>query len=516
MPKLTIDHGLIFFPRGGSALVAKNLTEQLRASGHPSRVFAGSLGSPGDYSHAPTFYDPDHLIASDYNPAASVHGAGDPLEAPVPMHPSYEDRPGVADRVFAAVAPHTNTHLEDYWTRQFAAHRAGEAGLLHLHHLTPQHAAARRLERTVVTTLHGTDIKFLQHALDRVRRARDAGATLAELARRERPAASPAPAGSASERWNQWTHSAYWIQTLREYAQASSHIVTVSEQDQALARDLLHVPEHRIEVIPNGVDTTLFHPAPAPDDAARRRLLQRWLVHDPHGWTPTGGPGTVSYTPADVDRLLRDDHGRRRPLLLWVGRFLGFKRLDLLLHAFAALTKNAPVRPALLLLGGFPGEWEGEHPHALAERLGLAADVYFAGWRPHTDLTEALNASDLFVTPSIGEPFGLVCLEAMATATPVVAAASGGPLATINPSGPQPTGWLTVPGDADDLAATLLSAITNPQEITRRGHNARRFVLLHYSWQTIADRYAQTYDRVQGAVHVGHVPLRTVRRPTLM
>ncbi|MEV7189392.1 hypothetical protein [Kitasatospora sp. NPDC093102] len=50
------------------------------------------------------------------------------------------------------------------------------------------------------------------------------------------------------------------------------------------------------------------------------------------------------------------------PLLLWMGRYLGFKRLDLLLEAFARLRDIPAVRPALLVLGGFPGEWVGEHP----------------------------------------------------------------------------------------------------------------------------------------------------------
>ncbi|MER7750816.1 glycosyltransferase [Kitasatospora sp. NPDC097643] len=495
-----VDHGLIFYPRGGSALVAKNLTEQLRVQGRPARVFAGSLGEPGEYSHAPTFYGPAHLVASDYNLAATTHAAGlDPLEMPVPLHPSYEDRPGVPDRVFAAVSPRTNAHLEDYWTRQFADHGAGEGGLLHLHHLTPQHTAARRLERTVVTTLHGTDLKFLQGALDRVSRAAATSLSVAELARREEMAGDRTE-NPPDERWRSWAHAEFWIQTLREHAQSSEHIVTVSEQDRALAHELLHIPEDRLEVIPNGVDTNLFQPHPTLDDTGKRTLLHRWLVEEPQGWLPGHGPGTITYTHSDVDRMLCDDAGNRRPLLLWMGRFLDFKRLDLLLHVFAALKESAPVRPALLVLGGFPGEWEGEHPHTLAERLGIGNDVYFAGWRPHGDLIDGLNASDLFVTPSVDEPFGLVCLEAMASATPVVATASGGPLATIRTHGPRPTGWLTVPGDAEDLHATLLEALTRPGEIERRGRHARDFVVQHYSWRTITDRYGHMYDRVLASI----------------
>jgi glycosyltransferase involved in cell wall biosynthesis len=127
--------------------------------------------------------------------------------------------------------------------------------------------------------------------------------------------------------------------------------------------------------------------------------------------------------------------------------------------------------------------------------------VYFAGWRPHKDLGDGLRACDLFTAPSVDEPFGPVYLEAMASGTPVVASASGGPLGFVRPGGHRPTGGLPAPGNTDDLHATLLSALTHPEEIARRGRNARDFVAQHYSWHTIAGRYAQLYDRVQVSAH---------------
>ncbi|MFB8170326.1 glycosyltransferase family 4 protein [Kitasatospora purpeofusca] len=368
-----------------------------------------------------------------------------------------------------------------------------------MHHLTPQYAAAQRLGPTVVTTLHGTDLKCLTTALDRLRRSAELGRSVADLVRREHHAAHHGTPTAGDERWRSWTHAEYWIRTLRQYAAVSAHTVTVSEQDHVLAQNLLHLPDRRIVVIPNGVDTQLFKPLPS-TDGDKAGLLRRWLVEDPQGWLPGRGPGTVAYTDADVRRALRDPAGRRRPLLLWMGRFLRFKHLHLLLEAFARLRDSAPVRPALLVLGGFPGEWEGEHPHSVAERLGIGEDVYFAGWRSHGDLNDALNACDLFCTPSVGEPFGLVCLEAMASGTPVVGAARGGHLSTVRPGGPRPTGWLTVPGDADDLHATLLTALTHPGEIERRSRNARAFVVEQYDWRTITERYAEVYDRVLAAV----------------
>ena len=39
-----------------------------------------------------------------------------------------------------------------------------------------------------------------------------------------------------------------------------------------------------------------------------------------------------------------------------------------------------------MIWGGFPGEWEGEHPHTVATLAAACADVFFAGWRGHADL----------------------------------------------------------------------------------------------------------------------------------
>lgn len=506
-----VDHGILFYPRGGSSLVVKNLTEQTLAAGHPARIFAGSLGQPGAYSHAPTFYDGLPLMVSDYNQAAAVHALGeDALGQAIPLHPSYEDRVDVADRVFAAVAPHTANAIEDYWRRHLTAHRAGATGVLHLHHLTPLHGFARRGDVPVVTTLHGTELKFLANAQRRLRLADALGLSVAELGRQHRAAprstlrligrTANAPDLDEAEslladRWHMWTHARHWVDRLRGYARASGRIVVISEQDRALAQSLGGIPDSRIDIVPNGVDTERFTSPATVHDSDRHKILTQWLVDDPQGWAAGEAPGSIRYTAADVRRILHDDHGRRRPLLLWMGRFLAFKHLNLLLQAMVALRDRAHVRPALLILGGHPGEWEGTHPYTLARDLGIADDVFFAGWRPY-DLVDGLNCSDLLTAPSVDEPFGLIYLEAMASGTPVIASASGGPLSYVTTNGPRATGWLPAPGDLTDLVATIEQALADPAELTRRGEAARRFTHDHYSWRSLTPRYLEIYGRV--------------------
>ncbi|MEX2626586.1 MAG: hypothetical protein WD225_06860, partial [Ilumatobacteraceae bacterium] len=98
--------GLLFFPRGGSAQVTRYLAVALGDAGWSVSLVAGSLGAPGDETHAPTFFDGIELEHVDYTATFEASAAGESaLAAPIPMHPSYEDREGAPDVVLAAVDP---------------------------------------------------------------------------------------------------------------------------------------------------------------------------------------------------------------------------------------------------------------------------------------------------------------------------------------------------------------------------------------------------------------------------
>ena len=108
--------GLLFYPRGGSAQVIRYLAAALEREEWDASIVCGSLGEPGDRRHAGTFFTGLGVSAVDYMPAVAAWEAGrDPMAEPVPMHPSYEERPGVPDRVFTAVAPHLADHLASAW-----------------------------------------------------------------------------------------------------------------------------------------------------------------------------------------------------------------------------------------------------------------------------------------------------------------------------------------------------------------------------------------------------------------
>jgi hypothetical protein len=110
---------LFFFPRGGSAQVARALP----AAGWQLTLAAGSLGQWGDPTDAASFFAGVDVHPLDYMPALEL---AQPLGAPVPFPPSYEDRPAAPDRVFADVDDAAYERLVAAWIDVLA--RAGCGG----------------------------------------------------------------------------------------------------------------------------------------------------------------------------------------------------------------------------------------------------------------------------------------------------------------------------------------------------------------------------------------------------
>lgn len=451
---------LAFYPRGGSAQVARYLGDALGGHGVRVTLCCGSSGSPGSASHAATFFDGLDVQALDFTEAEAWFEQGrDPMAAPVPMQPSFEDRPGVPDRVFAALGQAEYDHQVNVWGALLG--RVGPPDLYHVHHLT--HVNDALLDATpVVVHLHGTELKMLAAIRD------------------------GAPAS--------WTHASKWQQRLVEAARRADRLVAISPSERDMACELLGVEPGSIDVMPNGVDLQQFSVDPCPAEE-RLALWRRWLVDDPRGWDTSGLPGSVRYSAHEVQRAFHHPStGNPLPVLLFVGRFLGFKRVPLLIRAYIqARAVLGPSAPPLVIWGGHPGEWEGEHPHTVASSLG-ANGIFFAGWRGHDDLPMALNCADLLVAPSVDEPFGQVYLEAMAASLPVIATNSGGPPSFINTDPTRPNGWLVTPDDQDELAAAIIAATSDANERQRRGRRGREIIERDFDWQPIARRFEEIYS----------------------
>ena len=444
---------LMFFPRGGSAQVARYMARSLPAAGWEVTLLAGSLGGAGEPTHAPTFFEGLDLVTVDYTEARM---AADPLGFDVPFHPSFEDRPGAPDRVFANVDDRDYERLVDFWSEQLARAGAEVADVLHLHHLTPLNEAAARAfpDVPVVGHLHGTELLML--------RQMDAGP----------------PAG--------WRYAAAWAERLRRWARRCERLLVLSTDAVARVPELLGVDRDRVVWAPNGFDPQRFDRRPLVGED-RLGLWRRWLRDDPKGWDLSRTPGSVSYGDEELAAFEGD-----APVLLYVGRFTEVKRIPLLIRAYARAMERFDTRAPLVLLGGHPGEWEGEHPLEVVREHGVR-DVFLAGWRGHEDLPDGLNAADVVVLPSVHEQFGQVLVEAMACGLPVIAADAHGP-ATIVEHGR--TGWLVEPDSEDAMVEALVEAVNDADERRRRAAAAYRSTRERYAWPALTRALCQVYDEV--------------------
>jgi glycosyltransferase involved in cell wall biosynthesis len=443
--------GLIFFPRGGSAQVARYLARSLPASGWDATIACGSLGAPGQLSHAASFYSGLEVRALDYTRAAA---APDPLAADTPFQPSYEDRTGAPDVVFARVDDVAYERLVVTWIDHLRTAGAAQADVLHLHHLTPLNEAAERAFPDVprVGHLHGTELLMLGEI--------DEGP----------------PAG--------WAHARAWAERMRRWGRACERLLVLSPDAVRRVPGLLGVDPERVVWAPNGFDPEGFDRRPLTGET-RLAHWRRWLVEDPRGWDESGVPGSVAYSESDLDAFR--DGG---PVLLYVGRYTEVKRIPLLIRAHARARERCDRRAPLVLLGGFPGEWEGEHPLSVIRDSG-DPDVFLAGWRGHDELPDGLNAADLLVLPSVREQFGAVLVEAMACGLPVIAADAYGPAEIVDPG---ETGWLVAPDDEDAMVEALVEAVNAGEERRRRAERAYAEARGRYAWPALARGLAHVYE----------------------
>jgi glycosyltransferase involved in cell wall biosynthesis len=461
----TAMHVLIFSPRGGSSQVVRSLarTLPLAPGGWRVKVVTGSLGPPGAPENAATFFgDVTDLVPVPYDEAARSTA---PQAAWIPMHPSYEERPGAPDRVFAALDDATAEYLISAWERILGAEGVlDDVTIAHLHHLTPAHAAIARLAPQLprVTHLHGTELLMLE----------------------------------AIERGAAWPYGMAWRERMREWAHASTWLIAATESAAGDAVRLLGVPRERIAVIANGVDPTLFAPRRS-SPSVRRAHWRRWLIEDPRGWTPVDQhPGSVRYEPADLAPI----EAPGAMIVLFVGRFTAVKRAALLVRAHAQAQARLAQPVPLIFIGGAQGEWEGEHPADAAKASPFRDEIFLAGWREQDELPAALAAADLLAVPSVAERFGQVYVEAMAMGVPPIACNVYGPPTFIdaNPRSPFRAGWLVPPDDEAALADALVAAVSNPTERALRAVNGRRGVVAgSMTWPRIAAQIVDLYEQAR-------------------
>jgi glycosyltransferase involved in cell wall biosynthesis len=237
----------------------------------------------------------------------------------------------------------------------------------------------------------------------------------------------------------------------------ADRIVAVSRSTREDLLDLVSESiDHKIAVIPEGVDPWF---QPIERSTARERVGQRFQID--------------------------------RPFFLFVGTIEPRKNLPILLRAFDRFRGNASGREYDLVIAGSRGWLDGELDEALKT---YGTSVRLLGRVSVDDLVVLYNASLALVLVSLYEGFGLPAAEAMACATPVIAAKTGSLPEVVGDAG-----LLVDPRDPDSIVDALHRIA---EDASLREDLAARGVLrsASFRWKAVAEQTARAYREAAACV----------------
>ena len=172
--------------------------------------------------------------------------------------------------------------------------------------------------------------------------------------------------------------------------------------------------------------------------------------------------------------------------VLTIGRLIPRKGFQFLIRALPQIIEKAVHNFEIEIVGD--GPYHGELLK-LAENLGVASHICFAGSVPYPKLPQKYRDADLLILPSLAEGMPLVVLEAMGTGLPIVASRVQG-IDELVAEGVN--GALFNPGDVDGLAHALVKLINAGEGRIEMGKTSIERVK-PYDWKNIADAYLSLY-----------------------
>lgn len=230
----------------------------------------------------------------------------------------------------------------------------------------------------------------------------------------------------------------------------SQGITTVSRFLKDVTVRDFDVPEERIRVVPNFVDTDVFRRGGEP-------------CHK-NVFAPRG-----------------------EKIVMHVSNFRAVKRVADVVRIFAGLRRSIPAR--LVLVGDGP---ERSRAAQAARASGVEDDVVFLG--KHAAVNELLACADLFLMASESESFGLAALEAMASGAPVVGYRAGG-LPEVVPDGE--AGYLVRPGAVEEATAAAARILGDEARWRRFSQAGRRVAVERFDSRRVLPLYEGYYEAVR-------------------
>jgi glycosyltransferase involved in cell wall biosynthesis len=206
----------------------------------------------------------------------------------------------------------------------------------------------------------------------------------------------------------------------------------------------------------------------------------------PHGFPlETLDPGRVS------GEAVRAEFGLQGAIVFCaIGRNFWIKNYSSLIEAFAPIARQCPEARLLIVVRDGP---TGELVE-LADRLEIANRVVLTGGR--SDIADVLAAADVFVHPALAETFGMVIIEAMAMARPIVCTPVGIAPAVVEDG---VTGVLCAGSTPQDLEASLRTMLEQRSRWSAMGQAARERAM-RFSGRAMVASYEASYLELLGAV----------------
>ena len=216
-----------------------------------------------------------------------------------------------------------------------------------------------------------------------------------------------------------------------------------------------------------------------------------WNGVDPERYSPK------NCRPEEVEAVRqRYDVKPDEKMLLFCGRLTWVKGVANLVQAMPMALAEYP-NTKLVILG------KGEQQNDIVEtanRLGISGKIACKfEFVPEKERILHYAASDVCIFPSTYEPFGIVSLEAMSMAKPLIVGAQGvvGFREQVVPLGPDQNGVHVNGGNPADIAWGIKEVLSDPERAKEWGENGRKRVLQYFTWRKAAEQTLQIYDSLQ-------------------
>jgi glycogen(starch) synthase len=175
-------------------------------------------------------------------------------------------------------------------------------------------------------------------------------------------------------------------------------------------------------------------------------------------------------------------------IVFFVGRMVNEKGVHILIEAIPKIIHHVPNTKFVIVGKGV----QLNHIKWKAWNMNVSHKIIFTGYINDEELVSLYRSSDVAVFPSLYEPFGIVCLEAMGARVPVVVSDTGGFSGIVEHG---INGLKCYTGNANSLADNVIEVLKNEDLAQKLATNGWNTVKTKYSWDSITDQIIETYER---------------------